>query len=587
MTALLSNLPNGRKLYLDGDGNPLVGGQVAFYIPGTTTLSTVYQDDQKTTASPNPVTLDADGTCAVYGAGEFRELVTDKDGNLVSDTVVTASTPLVVSAAMLPVLQAATPADAEALLTSGAGGSSDSFDHLNIPSGDQTLNVTPVGNAPATFSTLNVQGNAIAPNTREFLVDLGFTSALGNGGTAGNDKVTLYAGMVAKAGSADAWAFNPLITAEAGVAGKANIQCIEADINNLGDNVGTSGNLGTDFGSKVINGISISGAGAGSCTVGCIVNSASSATNPQWARGFTTAGRFVICGYQDWSTAPVGMQFDGSYSLAAINLTSAYNNAGAVCDTALFLKNNHKISWQSADTTHVASCFFDSANNFFLGLGSTAGLVGGIFMGGTTAPQQDALWQLGTSTNRWTDGWFSGDVHASNLRLANADVVSWANNPANNGGVAALVFDYVDASNNRIVGGASKIVYMGSITAPQTPGFDLGTSVNYWGNVYSLNGIVTPSDPILKDDIQPLGAMSDMLSQIKPISFAWKDDAARKTQYGFNANEVIAALGENHGGYHIDSTGKKFIEKDQLISVLWKVCQELDARVKKLEVTKV
>lgn len=526
----------------------------------------------------NPVILDAAGSCAVYGVGEFREYVTDANGNLISDSVVVASTPLVVSSAMLPVLEAKTIADAEALLAASGGSPSPSTGHLSINPADQTLNVTPTANAPATLASLSVQGSTVSKNTREFLVNLGLESGTGDGGTAGNDKVTLYSGLNASTGTSDTWTFNTCLNVNTGAAGH-NHQGYECDVNNgSGTDFGISGNLATDFGTHVINGISVSGAGKNTCTTAFIANAAStSAPHGQWGRGYTTAGTFAVCGYQDWSTAPVGMQFDGSYSVAALNMTSDYGNAGAVTQTALLMKNDMNIAWQSQDTNTVITDFVDASNNRYVALGSNSGVVGGIFMGATTAPQQNAVFGLGTSTNRWAD------CYVANVRLPNANVLSWDNNPANNGGVSAFIFDYADASNNRVVGGGSNSIYMGAATNPINPGLDLGTAANYWGTIYSNVGVTVVSDPKFKKQMQPLSGMVDLLMRIDPLSYQFKNDREERLHYGFDAIQVGNALPANHAGHVIGKDGTHMIQKDHLIAVLWSVCQELHLRVKKLE----
>ena len=54
-------LPNAKQAFYDLDGNPLSGGSVAFYVPGTSTLKDTYQDAGATTLNTNPVVLDAAG----------------------------------------------------------------------------------------------------------------------------------------------------------------------------------------------------------------------------------------------------------------------------------------------------------------------------------------------------------------------------------------------------------------------------------------------------------------------------------------------------------------------------------------------
>lgn len=82
-------LVNAKKQYFDQNGNPLAGGFVNFYQPGTTTRVNTYQDPSLTILNSNPVTLDANGQCVAWIADgtSVREVVTDYLGNQVWDQV--------------------------------------------------------------------------------------------------------------------------------------------------------------------------------------------------------------------------------------------------------------------------------------------------------------------------------------------------------------------------------------------------------------------------------------------------------------------------------------------------------------------
>jgi hypothetical protein len=572
MTVLAGNLPNGRKYYYDGNGNPLAGGTVSFYIPGTTTLTSVYQDDQQLTNQVNPVTLDAAGSCIAFGAGQYREYVQDANGNLISDTVVSVGTPFVATAAMLPVLTAATPAAAEALLTSAGGGTT----HLNIGSADQTITVAPIGNPPSTLTSFNVQGNTVSTNTREFLVDLGLTSSTGRGGTAGNDKVTLYCSVVGNQGTSDIWAINPLLTMSAG-SGSYNAQCIELDFNNMNAARGNNGNLVTDFTAPVASGLLLTGASAYPSTSAISIEGSPN----QWSRGITQIGKSPICGYQDWLTTPVAIQFDGVYTVAAINLTSLYNNAGAGTSTAMYMKNLQYITWQNNSAAGVISDTVDSGNNRIVGSPSAIGGTSSVILCGNITMPQTTGANFGTAQNRW------GDAYLTNVRLPNADVISWQNNPAANGGVSALIYDYVDSSNNRIVGGGVTTGYCymsGAGTAPISPGLSLGTSSNPWGEIFNVTGGITGvSDIRYKTNVNLLPSMLNTVDKIDPISFNYtdhRDDG--KLHYGFNANDVKTHFPKDFAGFN-DIGGIQHIDKTELIAVLWQAVQELNVEVNRLK----
>jgi parallel beta-helix repeat protein len=80
-----SLIPNAKQQYLDANGNPLAGGFVYYYIPGTTTFKNTYQNAALTILNSNPIILDSAGECIAYGNGSYRQIVTDVNGNLIWD----------------------------------------------------------------------------------------------------------------------------------------------------------------------------------------------------------------------------------------------------------------------------------------------------------------------------------------------------------------------------------------------------------------------------------------------------------------------------------------------------------------------
>lgn len=101
-------LPPSRYQYCDANGVPLAGGTIATYIYGTSTPKDTWADQNEGALNTNPVVLDASGRCSMFGDGEYRLVLHDADGNLIWDTYATT----LVSAAMQPVVDAATLADA-------------------------------------------------------------------------------------------------------------------------------------------------------------------------------------------------------------------------------------------------------------------------------------------------------------------------------------------------------------------------------------------------------------------------------------------------------------------------------------------
>ncbi len=82
-----SILPKAKSQFTDNNGNPLSGGSVYFYIPSTSTFKNTYQDEAQTILNTNPVTLDARGECVVWGTGDYRQVVYDRNNILVWDQV--------------------------------------------------------------------------------------------------------------------------------------------------------------------------------------------------------------------------------------------------------------------------------------------------------------------------------------------------------------------------------------------------------------------------------------------------------------------------------------------------------------------
>lgn len=83
-------LPNAKQTFLDANGNPLAGGFVYFYVPGTTTLKATWSNPTETMLNTNPVVLDAAGRATIYGTGQYREVVKDSLGNTVWDQLTQA-----------------------------------------------------------------------------------------------------------------------------------------------------------------------------------------------------------------------------------------------------------------------------------------------------------------------------------------------------------------------------------------------------------------------------------------------------------------------------------------------------------------
>lgn len=84
-------LPTAKTTFFDNNGKPLSSGKVYFYVPNTSTLKTTWQDANQSVANTNPVILDAAGRAIIYGDGEYRQVVRDRNNNLIWDQVTTST----------------------------------------------------------------------------------------------------------------------------------------------------------------------------------------------------------------------------------------------------------------------------------------------------------------------------------------------------------------------------------------------------------------------------------------------------------------------------------------------------------------
>lgn len=80
-------LPNAVSQFFDNNGNPLTSGKVTTYFPGTSNLKTTWKDSAETIVNTNPIALDAGGKAIIYGEGTYRQVVKDRNNNLIWDAV--------------------------------------------------------------------------------------------------------------------------------------------------------------------------------------------------------------------------------------------------------------------------------------------------------------------------------------------------------------------------------------------------------------------------------------------------------------------------------------------------------------------
>lgn len=82
MTGLL---PNAQQQFLDANGQPLSGGTVYMFEPGTTTPKATYQDSALSVPNSHPIILNSAGRATIWGNGSFRQVVYDQNDQIVWD----------------------------------------------------------------------------------------------------------------------------------------------------------------------------------------------------------------------------------------------------------------------------------------------------------------------------------------------------------------------------------------------------------------------------------------------------------------------------------------------------------------------
>ena len=143
-------LPLALQQFIDANGTPLAGGTVGYYVPNTMIPKLTYQDAASTTPNSSVITLDANGRASVWGSGNYRQIVKDVNGNIISDAVTQGDNPFGFFTAGLT----GGTANAQTIsATSPAGftltdGNLLSFRASQANTGALSLNVLGLGNVP-------------------------------------------------------------------------------------------------------------------------------------------------------------------------------------------------------------------------------------------------------------------------------------------------------------------------------------------------------------------------------------------------------------------------------------------------------
>lgn len=131
---------------------------------------------------------------------------------------------------------------------------------------------------------------------------------------------------------------------------------------------------------------------------------------------------------------------------------------------------------------------------------------------------QAARWAWLVGTYQYGLDTSSGGFTGAPIRLGNQSAIV----AMNAAGTANINIAYIDTSNNLNLGNGAVSTIIYSTIQPLTDNsINCGQPANRWSTVYSVNGVVTTSDPSLKADIAPLPDALPIVKAIEPKTYRW------------------------------------------------------------------
>ena len=106
------------------------------------------------------------------------------------------------------------------------------------------------------------------------------------------------------------------------------------------------------------------------------------------------------------------------------------------------------------------------------------------------------------------------------------------------------------------------------------------------GTIGSIGGALL-SDESTKNDIQPLENALETLRNLKPVTFYYNEEyssSPERLHHGFIAQDYVKVLPD--ATYYDEDLGKMCIDTGELIAILVRSVQQLEARVTYMEATK-
>jgi hypothetical protein len=390
-------LPNGETQFIDASGNPLAGGYVYHYIPGTSTPKNTYQDQAGTIVNSNPIVLDAAGRAVIYGDGLYRQVVTDSLGNQAWDQETGVAT--------LSVLGAV------------AKSGDTMTGRLTVPAFTSTSSVAaetilPIGN-PSLLSFNSISGTTTSSTEDEFSLAVNFVSNTGAAATVptAKNKVALYAAIQADSGSGNVWAFNPLLLINSGACTIGGAQIAEFDLaNNSGTHFGDAGGFPAQ---PAVFGMQISGISTNRATAAvAVLGNLSDLVSPMWNQGLIFAAQSVrLTTIADYTNSATSIDLQGNHTGYGVDFYS-----GSFASGAIRLDSQARIvARNAADSANFDVLKTSSSDSLMLGASASPYVIATASVG--FVPETDNTMSLGVSGSRWAAVWaVNGTIQTSDPR---------------------------------------------------------------------------------------------------------------------------------------------------------------------------
>lgn len=238
-------------------------------------------------------------------------------------------------------------------------------------------------------------------------------------------------------------------------------------------------------------------------------------------------------------------------------------------------KNGTFSNGSFSGTLSTGNWVFDSSGSMYTygGMGVNMTVMSGDFVGGGSGTRAF----FGSSG---MDVQYGSDYNR-NTYIRSGKVIVVAQNPNEMSEYGTAEFVRSDSGQMSFVCGESE----GSSTTDKNASGNLGLATKYWDYTFTrvLRAGTYPgsSSRAIKQDIEELPEMGEMLDKLEPVSFAYKNDPD-KTRYGLiyeDTKEIMPVICFD------DGQGDPGIVYTDLIAPMLKEIQSLRKRVNKMEVT--